>query len=123
VPDIAPTTWSKMWTLYDEGDETMFRVLAWVARERIPKDLVEDVVQTIGPYIDAGGKLSDLLVGDPDEPPDTPYSRSMRMLSIVRGWLEDPSAARLSAESRARAAETVRAIIRLLESRGDVRCR
>ncbi len=107
VPDIAPSTWSRMWDLYDEGDEALFAVLAWVSREKVPRDLVEDVVQTIGPYVEAGGKIADLLVGDPDEPPGTPFRRIERMLGVERKWLAGGAASRLSGETRRRAIEVL----------------
>ena len=112
VPDIDPAAWSGMWDLLDEEDEVFFRVLGWVAREKVGRDRVCDVVQTIGAYVEAGGKLDDLLVEAPPGGWRTPYARVMRMLGVERKWLA--SGRRPCAEARSRALAIVRDIEALL---------
>ena len=112
VPDIEPGAWSRMWDLLDEDDEVFFRLVAWVAREKVSRDRVAAVVQTIAPYVEAGGRLDDLLVEPPEGGFRTPYSRVMRLLGVERKWLAQGP--RPCAEARARALAIIREIEVLL---------
>ena len=87
VPYVGVTNWATLYTLYDD-DETLFRVLSWVERTGASAELVKAVVQTLSGYIEAGGRLEDLLV-DPSRfsKRRTPFGRIVRMLGVERSWL------------------------------------
>lgn len=86
-PHLSRWVWKLMWELVDDP-ETLFLLVEWIERRNVPKHLVRTVVQTVHPYIAAGGHLMDLLV-DPEaiRGEDSPYKRIKRMLTIEMDWV------------------------------------
>lgn len=69
--------------LYDHPRQ-LVQVVTWIEHNDIPRRILRPVLALIGPYLASGGDLDDLLVTDPPgPPPDTPYARIKRMLTII----------------------------------------
>ncbi|MBW2261658.1 MAG: hypothetical protein JRG91_06755, partial [Deltaproteobacteria bacterium] len=67
-----------------------FRDISWVARTGATARLVQAVLPVLSAYIEAGGKLDDLLV-DPSlfTQRRTPFGNIMRTLGVERTWFRD----------------------------------
>ncbi|MBI5490290.1 MAG: hypothetical protein HY905_23340 [Deltaproteobacteria bacterium] len=83
LPELPLTTWNELWPL-EEHPEAVVAVGAWAAAERVPARTVAVVASLVAPYLAHGGSLDDLLAGGHRTPPDTPYRRIQRLLSVVR---------------------------------------
>ena len=57
------------------------------ASERVPVRIIAAVVFLVAPYLAQGGSLDDLLAASRRRPPDTPYRRIRRLLSIIDSLL------------------------------------
>lgn len=92
IPDLSPWKWEALWPL--EGDpDALVRVAVWAEEHGAGRRLLRDVAQLVEPYMETGGSLDDLLVGDEEEPnPDTPYRRISRFLAMAEKWLERDAA-------------------------------
>ncbi|MBI5489963.1 MAG: hypothetical protein HY905_21695 [Deltaproteobacteria bacterium] len=86
LPELPLTTWGAMWPL--EGDpEALVGVGTWAATEGVPAKTVAEIASIVAPYLAGGGSLEDLLAGSRRRPPDTPYRRVRRVLSVVGSML------------------------------------
>jgi hypothetical protein len=112
-PDLPIWKWARMWDLVDDP-QALFEVAEWAARRRASTDLVREVVQTVHPYVGAGGRLADLLV-DPTRisSTDTPYHRAMRLLGVGRSWVA--AGLPLAPDTRRELLETIERIEAALE--------
>jgi hypothetical protein len=111
APTFSIWKWDRMWELYDDPDNLLV-VLAWVAEQKVPKDLVSALVQLTGPYIDEGGKMEDLLFGTGTRG-ETPYGRLKRLGGIERKWLRKGPL--LSERSRNEALGLIDGMLAMLE--------
>lgn len=85
-PDLTPWKWDRLWVL-EKNPDAMVAVANWASRERIPLDFLITVSRLVKYYLEAGGKLDDLLVGAGSRRPDTPYKRMSRLLKVIERWL------------------------------------
>ncbi len=86
LPDLSPWTWDRMFCL--AGDPAaLVAVASWAGREGIDQPLVRAAAQAVRPYLEAGGRLEDLLPAPSSPPPDTPYRRISRVLGVVESHL------------------------------------
>jgi hypothetical protein len=91
-PALSPWKWDRLWVLED-SPQALAEIADWAAREKISLRFLLAVARVVEPFLEAGGRLDDLLVGEPDEPSrDTPYRRMSRILDVVERWLETDSA-------------------------------
>ncbi len=87
VPDISPWTWGETWALVDDPG-ILVAVLDWVVRRKVGRETVREVVQIVAPYIEAGGRIEDLLVDqEVVKRADARYRMSRRMLGVERKWI------------------------------------
>lgn len=87
-PVLSPWKWDRLWVLED-SPWALAEIADWAAREKISLRFLLAVARIVEPFLEAGGRMEDLLVGAPDEPSrDTPYRRMTRILGIVEGWVE-----------------------------------
>ncbi|MBW2262816.1 MAG: hypothetical protein JRG91_12645 [Deltaproteobacteria bacterium] len=89
IPELPIWSWDGLWDL--EGDpESLVIVAAWAARRRIPMNLIKAVAEIVFPYVESGGRLEDLLVGEKaTSRVDTPYKRAKRLSGMVIKWLSE----------------------------------
>ena len=88
-PDITPSDWESLWPLEGDPDD-LVKVAIWAGAEDVGRRLVADVALLVEPYVLAGGRLEDLLVGAPGEGrPDSPYRRIARFLDLAASWIEE----------------------------------
>lgn len=82
VPDLKPWQWDRLWDL--EGDPAKLRELAvWVEKRTVSQELLETTSRLVEPYILAGGRLEDLLVGEADQ------DAFFRLAQMVKDWIRD----------------------------------
>ncbi|MBI5487441.1 MAG: hypothetical protein HY905_08925 [Deltaproteobacteria bacterium] len=110
VPRLPLSTWNALWPL-EHDPATLVPVAHWAAAQRIPARTVADIVALVAPYLAAGGSLDDLLAGSHRTPPDTPYRRIQRLLSIIASLLAQNH---LSPASRPRALSALDACLAAL---------
>ncbi|MBI5488301.1 MAG: hypothetical protein HY905_13290 [Deltaproteobacteria bacterium] len=99
VPELPLTTWNELWPL-DDNPAALVPVAQWAAAQRVPAATVAAIAALVAPYLAHGGSLDDLLAGSQRTPPDTPYRRIRRLLTIIGSLL---ARAPLSPRSRPRA--------------------
>jgi hypothetical protein len=89
IPDLPIWSWDGLWDL--EGDPERLAVVAgWASRCKIPPNLIKAVAGIVAPFIESGGRLEDLLVGEEaTSKVDSPYKRIKRVSGIVIKWLEE----------------------------------
>ncbi len=112
IPELPIWSWDGLWDL--EGDpESLAVVAGWAARRAIPMDLIKAVAGIVAPFVESGGRLEDLLVGEEaTSRVDSPYKRIKRLTGIVIKWLEQGP--RPSAQGRARMLGLIGEIERVL---------
>ncbi|MBW2262845.1 MAG: hypothetical protein JRG91_12790 [Deltaproteobacteria bacterium] len=87
-PALTPWKWDRLWVL-EKNPGALVELADWGAREKISLRLLLAVARIVEPFLAAGGRLDDLLVGAPDEPSrDSPYKRMARILGVVERWVE-----------------------------------
>jgi hypothetical protein len=94
VPDLQPWQWNRLWDLEGDGDK-LVEVAAWVERQKVGQELLDSSSRLVMPYIEAGGRLEDLLVGEADE------GAFRRLADMVRSWIGDGRELRPEAIDRA----------------------
>lgn len=87
VPNLSVWQWHEMWEL--EGDpESLVAIASWTKKYQIPQSMLQMVTRLLGPYLEAGGKMEDLILSDEEQEVDTPYDRFKRMAGIARSKLQ-----------------------------------
>jgi hypothetical protein len=108
LPALSPWKWGRICVPLVDDPEALVEVALWIEREKVPRGLLRSVAQLAGPYVEAGGRLEDLLVAR--KRASSPYRMMRRMLGVVdrkiaSGGLPDSVRAR-----------TLEIIARLLEA-------
>jgi hypothetical protein len=102
LPDLSPWEWARLDVPLVNHPEAVVEIARWRQREGVSREMLRSAAQLVKPYLEAGGKLEDILPGLKGR--DTPYKRIRRILGIIDGWLDEHE---LSEVARQRALATI----------------
>jgi hypothetical protein len=98
LPPMSPWEWARLQVPLEAHPEAVVELALWRQRQGVTKEMLLSAAQVVGPFLERGGKLSDVVPGTRGG--DTPYDRIRRILGVIEGWLDDNT---LTAEARKRA--------------------
>ncbi len=102
IPDLTPWQWARLDVPLAGDPAALVELARWKEREGLPMDFVAAAAHLVRPYVAAGGKLEDLVVGG--RAPDSPYLRMARIVGVMERWIDTHE---MKPEARRRAIEGI----------------